>query len=198
MCRVKKPWFCVEKDGYPFMPVDLILAVSQGVEAPLEGEKTLFGLDRPLVLMVKPGLAQPPPGIGDGLRERDIPAVLGVPAAFKEHEMSVSGPCRFWGVQFVSASVACRDGGARRVRRQRESKAERHGGVPQAETRSEGYEDGIRSTVRELTETCTWVAYVRTYLESEREQAAGRGRGPPGIGKSRHGRWGRRLSQQGH
>lgn len=62
------------------MPLgDLILAVSQGVEAPLEAEKPLLGVVRPLVLMVKPGLAQPPPGIGDGLRERDIPAVLGVP-----------------------------------------------------------------------------------------------------------------------
>lgn len=66
------------------------MAVSQGDKGPLEAEKALFGLDRPLVLMVKPGLAQPPPGIGEGLRERDI-VVLGVPAAFKEHELSASG-----------------------------------------------------------------------------------------------------------
>jgi hypothetical protein len=35
------------------------------------------GLDLPL-LIFKPGLDQPPPGTGEGLRERDIPTV-GVP-----------------------------------------------------------------------------------------------------------------------
>ena len=37
----------------------------------------LVGLDRPLPIL-SPGLAQPPPGTGDGLRERDI-GKLGVP-----------------------------------------------------------------------------------------------------------------------
>lgn len=105
MCRVKKPWFWVEKDGYPFIPTVLIL-LSQGVEAPLDAEKPLLGLDRPLVLMVRPGLAQPPPGIGEGLRESDI-AVFGVPVAMKEHELSASGSRRSV-VQHVFTSVACR------------------------------------------------------------------------------------------
>lgn len=36
------------------------------------------GLDRPLEVMLSPGLAHPPPGTGEGLRDSDI-GVLGVP-----------------------------------------------------------------------------------------------------------------------
>lgn len=46
--------------------------------APLEEEYPLAGLDRPLELIFRPGLAQPPPGTGEGLRDKDM--VLGVPA----------------------------------------------------------------------------------------------------------------------
>ena len=45
---------------------------------PFALEDALVGLDRPLLLIFKPGLAHPPPGTGDGLRERDM-AELGVP-----------------------------------------------------------------------------------------------------------------------
>ena len=55
----------------------LILLDSHDAE-PDEGP--LAGLDRPLTLMLRPGLAHPPPGTGDGLRERDI-GVAGVPVA---------------------------------------------------------------------------------------------------------------------
>ena len=72
MCRVKKPWFCVENDGYPFLPILFMRADSQTTWFPLGPGKAVAGLDRPLVLMLRPGLLHPPPGPGDGLRERDI------------------------------------------------------------------------------------------------------------------------------
>jgi hypothetical protein len=76
---VKKPWLCVENDGYPpAEPIVFNLADSQMTGVPFE-EYPLTGLDRPLELMFSPGLDQPPPGTGDGLRDRDI-GVLGVPA----------------------------------------------------------------------------------------------------------------------
>lgn len=79
MWRVKKPWFCVEKDGYPETPWVLSLADSH-VTLPLLGpEKDAFaGLDRPLELRFSPGEDHPPPGTGEGLRLNDI-AELGVP-----------------------------------------------------------------------------------------------------------------------
>lgn len=48
-------------------------------DGPPGSSSALAGLDLPLLLMLRPGLAQPPPGMGDGLLERDM-AVLGVPA----------------------------------------------------------------------------------------------------------------------
>ena len=79
MCRVKNPWFWVEKDGYPLAPWFLILDDSHATEPP----PMLAGLDRPL-LMFKPGLDQPPPGTGDGLLESVIPGT-GVPIARREY-----------------------------------------------------------------------------------------------------------------
>lgn len=72
MWRVKKPWFCVEKEGKPFAPLERL------EESQLLDRVELLGLLRPL-LMLRPGLAQPPPGTGDGDRERDIGSE-GVPA----------------------------------------------------------------------------------------------------------------------
>lgn len=39
----------------------------------------LEGLILPLILAVSPGLDQPPPGAGDGVRDGDISVSLGVP-----------------------------------------------------------------------------------------------------------------------
>lgn len=54
-------------------PCFLILADSQDAELP----PTLAGLVLPLFIF-KPGLDHPPPGTGDGLRDRDIGSA-GVP-----------------------------------------------------------------------------------------------------------------------
>lgn len=72
--REKKPLFLVEKDGYPLTRSLFAFAAAQ--EIPLgprvRGEKTLVrGVELPLP-GVRPGLAHPPPGWGDGERERDI------------------------------------------------------------------------------------------------------------------------------
>lgn len=72
MCLVKKPWFCVAKEGYLLAPVmrwwwDAL---------PFESPYALAGLERPLPLIFRPGLDQPPSGLGEGLRERDM---FGVP-----------------------------------------------------------------------------------------------------------------------
>lgn len=81
MWRPRKLCVLVENDGYPlplpppypppFRP-DLDNCHMTGV--PL---KDLEGLDRPSV-MSRPGLDQPPPGMGDGLRDKDM-GVFGVP-----------------------------------------------------------------------------------------------------------------------
>ena len=95
MCRVKKPWFCVEKDGYPLTAWLLILDDSHAPEAPAR-----LGLDLPL-LMFNPGLDQPPPGTGEGLRERVIPAGTGVPIGSEQTQRLArgSGDCvtKQWG-----------------------------------------------------------------------------------------------------
>lgn len=89
--RLRKPLFCVEKDGYPGSPAFFSLADSHmtGVAYPF------IGLDRPLVLMSSPGLAQPPPGTGLGLRDRLI-GVLGVPGIGERRDD------RAWTPRFVS------------------------------------------------------------------------------------------------
>lgn len=71
--RVKNPLFWVEKEGYPLGLWCLILADSHAT-GPAD---MLPGLDLPL-FMLRPGLDQPPPGTGDGLRERVMPGP-GVP-----------------------------------------------------------------------------------------------------------------------
>lgn len=78
--RVKKPWFCVAKEGYPLFPMFFMRADSHTTWFPLGPGKAVAGLDRPLVLMLRPGLLHPPPGPGEGLRERDIwkPGVPGI------------------------------------------------------------------------------------------------------------------------
>lgn len=91
MWRPKNPpCFCVENEGYPPPPTPappgplplrppalFNLDDSHMTGVPLDAVKPLDGLDRPLA-MLRPGLAQPPPGTGDGLRDRDI-GVVGVP-----------------------------------------------------------------------------------------------------------------------
>jgi len=80
MCRPKNPCLLVENEGYP-APLWLLffnLVDSHMTGVPLDPGKPLVGLDRPLA-MLRPGLAQPPPGTGDGLRDSDI-GVVGVPA----------------------------------------------------------------------------------------------------------------------
>ena len=80
MFRVKNPWFCVEKEGYPLTPRPLVLADSQA--PPAEDEAVGAGCDgdeRP-EWRLRPGEAQPPPGMGEGLLERDMaPEGLSVP-----------------------------------------------------------------------------------------------------------------------
>jgi hypothetical protein len=80
--RVKKPWFCVAKEGYPLFPMFFMRADSHTTWFPLGPGKAVAGLDRPLVLMLRPGLLHPPPGPGEGLRERDI-WKPGVPVSVK-------------------------------------------------------------------------------------------------------------------
>ena len=77
MCRLKKLWFFVEKEGYPVPRPFFNLDDSHMADVPLDPGNALVGLDRPLP-MSRPGVAQPPPGKGDGLRDRDI-GVFGVP-----------------------------------------------------------------------------------------------------------------------
>lgn len=73
MWRLKKPWFWVEKDAWPFRILDDSQATGRTLWL-------LAGLERPL-FMLRPGLDQPPPGTGDGLRERDMGVLVeGVPA----------------------------------------------------------------------------------------------------------------------
>jgi hypothetical protein len=74
MCLVKKPWFCVAKEGYLLAP-ELRECWD---EAPFASPYALDGLERPLPLMFSPGLDQPPSGLGEGLRERDM-LIFGVP-----------------------------------------------------------------------------------------------------------------------
>jgi len=77
MWRAKKFLFWVENEGYMLSPALFSRADSHMTGVPLDPEFPLVGLERPLVLM-SPGLAQPPPGTGDGLRDKDI-SELGVP-----------------------------------------------------------------------------------------------------------------------
>lgn len=79
MCFDRKPEFCVAKEGYPVPPAFFSLDDSHmtGVALLDPPVYPLVGLDRPLP-MLRPGLAQPPPGTGDGLRDKDI-GKLGVP-----------------------------------------------------------------------------------------------------------------------
>lgn len=88
ICRVKKPWFCVANDGYPPLPIFLMRADSHTTWFPLEPGKAVEGLDRPLVLMSRPGLLHPPAGRGDGLRERDI-WKPGVPVPWRVKRLAV-------------------------------------------------------------------------------------------------------------
>ena len=56
-------------------PLLLALADSQVTELPPFTPYAFVGLDRPLTVAygaTRPGLDHPPPGLGDGLRERDI------------------------------------------------------------------------------------------------------------------------------
>jgi len=76
MCLVKKPWFWVANEGYPPFPLRFVFVDSHTTGAPLDPEYALDGLDRPLVF--RPGLAHPPPGAGEGLRDKDM-AESGVP-----------------------------------------------------------------------------------------------------------------------
>lgn len=78
ICRVKKPWLCVEKEGYPLFPLFFNREDSQTTGLPFLLEYPAAGLDRPLVLMFKPGLDHPPPGTGEGLLDSDM-AEFGVP-----------------------------------------------------------------------------------------------------------------------
>lgn len=79
MCRVKKPWFCVAKEGYLLAPELRDRAKSPAWDAPpFVSPYDLDGLDRPLPLMFRPGLDQPPSGLGEGLRDRDM-LMFGVP-----------------------------------------------------------------------------------------------------------------------
>jgi hypothetical protein len=84
MCRPKKPWFLVENEGYPVPPPFFNLDDSHMTGVPLDPVNPRVGLDRPLA-MLRPGLAQPPPGTGDGLRDRDI-GVVGVPGETSQKE----------------------------------------------------------------------------------------------------------------
>lgn len=79
MCRPKKPWLLVENEGYEGPAPFLNLDDSHMAGVPRDPGNAVAGLDRPLDEMLRPGLAQPPPGTGDGLRDRDI-GVFGVPS----------------------------------------------------------------------------------------------------------------------
>lgn len=87
MCRLKKPWFWVANEAWPFR----ILEDSQATG---RTEWLLAGLERPL-FMLSPGLDQPPPGTGEGLRESDIEvAVEGVPRMDKHRRGQPRGKGR--------------------------------------------------------------------------------------------------------
>ena len=91
MWRPKKPWFLVEKEGYPVAEAAPFFSLddSHMTGVPLDpGNPLVVGLDRPLA-MLRPGLAQPPPGTGEGLRDRDI-GVVGVPGGRGERRSKVS------------------------------------------------------------------------------------------------------------
>lgn len=77
---MKKPLFCVENDGYPLTPSVLAFADSHVTLLPPFAPRYDFpGLDLPLPYeLFNPGLAHPPPGLGDGLRDSDI-GMFGVP-----------------------------------------------------------------------------------------------------------------------
>jgi hypothetical protein len=70
MCLLKNPWFCVVNEGYPPPPLRFNLDVASHMTG--EPLTCLVGLDRPLAVMLSPGLAHPPPGTGDGLLDNDI------------------------------------------------------------------------------------------------------------------------------
>lgn len=84
MCLWKKPRFWVEKVGNPLFPFPRDL----DEESQFTGFDVAYagaGLDRPLEFIVRPGVAQPPPGTGEGLLDRDI-GWLGVPITVEEVE----------------------------------------------------------------------------------------------------------------
>lgn len=64
----------------------LCLADSHMTGVPFDPGWPFEGLDRPLEGRLRPGLAQPPPRTGDGLRDKDIAAVLGVPEKQNQKE----------------------------------------------------------------------------------------------------------------
>jgi hypothetical protein len=62
---LKKPLLCVENEGYPLTPSLLALADSQLTEEPSWARYVVRGVVVPLPSpngVVRPGLAQPPPG----------------------------------------------------------------------------------------------------------------------------------------
>lgn len=82
---MKKPLFWVEKEGYPLTPSVFAFADSHVTEfdPPFVPLYAFAGLDRPLTFanglwLCSPGLDHPPPGRGDGLRDKDI-GRFGVP-----------------------------------------------------------------------------------------------------------------------
>ena len=88
-CLEKKPLFLVEKDGYPFISSLRAFADAQVTFSPFalaepficRSPYVFLGLDLPLTFsygLVKPGLAQPPPLLGDGERDSDIVPCSGV------------------------------------------------------------------------------------------------------------------------
>ena len=87
-CLEKKPLFLVENDGYPL--ISSLLAFAEDHVTPFDpgppfvytSEYPLRGEERPLMVsngLVKPGLAHPPPALGDGDRDRDMSSLAGVP-----------------------------------------------------------------------------------------------------------------------
>ena len=88
-CLEKKPLFLVENDGYPLISSLRAFADAQVMFSPLAlaepfictSPYVFLGLDFPLTFsygLVNPGLAQPPPLLGDGERDNDIVPCNGV------------------------------------------------------------------------------------------------------------------------
>ena len=99
-CREKNPLFLVENEGYPLICSLLALAVAQVTFSELAdpficiSPYPFLGLDFPLTLsygLVKPGLDQPPPLLGDGDRDNDI-FEYGVPGIGGNDEPPVGRP----------------------------------------------------------------------------------------------------------